>query len=323
VTAQAALTVVGSYTVRAGVYNEAGELIETLTFPESGSNTLQTNLPIRDYSLGPTTISSYPGLTEIMVGGVTIASWNGNGQNGNPVPNGNYYISLQSVNPTGEVTTVTRQVAVNRTLNEVSIQVFNEAGEVVRNLYAYTGNSLTNNAVEVNLSSSEFQPTSGDTRGTIPSQLMITLNTGTTVVWNGQSDLGSIVPSGQYYITVHIQDGHGGETVVTRQVTVMSQDATQGLGNLVAMPNIVNRSSPNGSMVLFETNSSQTLTLSYRIYDVAGELVKTRSFGPTGSNSAQWDTSPLASGCYFAVVDALNSGGGLVGRKVLKVVVVH
>jgi flagellar hook assembly protein FlgD len=175
----------------------------------------------------------------------------------------------------------------------------------------------------VTLSTSEFQPTSGDTQGTIPNQLTITLNTGTTVVWNGQSDLGAIVPTGQYYVTVHIQDGKGGETIVTRQVTVMSQDASRGLGNLVAMPNIVKGSSSTGPIVTFKTDSAQSLTLAYQVYDMAGELVKRRSYGSTGFNFATWDISSLASGCYFAVVEALNAEGGLVGRKTLKVIVVH
>ncbi len=323
VTAQAELTVVGSYTLRAGVYNEAGELIQTLTFTQSGQNTLQTNLAINDFSVGPSTIVSYPGQTEIIAGGVTLASWNGNGQDGNPVPNGNYYISLQSITPTGQVTTVTRQVAVNRVINKVTIQIFNEAGEVVRNLYTYTSGPVANNNLQVSLSTTAFEPTSGEGSGNLPTQVTITLNNGTTEIWNGQADDGAIVPTGRYFVVVHSQDGLGGELVVTRLVTVMSENAEQGLGNLTALPNIVNASSPGGYNVTFTTHSSQTMTLTYRIYDIAGELVSSRITGPAGMNIAVWDASLVASGCYLAVVEALNLQGGWVGRKTLKVVVVH
>jgi hypothetical protein len=63
--------------------------------------------------------------------------------------------------------------------------------------------------------------------------------------------------------------------------------------------------------------------LSYQIYDMAGELVKRSTVGSAGSDSAVWDASGVASGMYFAVVDALNSQGGLVGRQNLKIVVIR
>jgi hypothetical protein len=65
------------------------------------------------------------------------------------------------------------------------------------------------------------------------------------------------------------------------------------------------------------------LTLVYRVYDMAGELVQSSAFGPAGTNLATWDASGVASGMYLAVVDALNAEGGLVGRKNLKIVVIR
>jgi hypothetical protein len=65
------------------------------------------------------------------------------------------------------------------------------------------------------------------------------------------------------------------------------------------------------------------MTLVYRVYDMAGELVQSPASGQAGTNLAQWDASGVASGMYIAVVDALNAQGGLVGRQRLKIVVIH
>jgi len=158
----------------------------------------------------------------------------------------------------------------------------------------------------------------------VPNQLTITLNNGTAVVWNGLSDGGAVVTTGQYFIEIHSQDGQGGETELTEKVTVLSENAHQGMGSIVAEPNIVNRSSLNGYTIKFWSNSDQNLTLVYKVYSMAGELV--HMSGPSdqvGMNTAQWDASGLASGLYFAVVDALNAQGGLVGRQNLKIAVIH
>jgi hypothetical protein len=193
----------------------------------------------------------------------------------------------------------------------------------VRNLFTYQSNPGPNSATQVRLSASAFEPTSGTPAGNVPSVLAITLNNGMAVTWNGQSDSGTVVTSGQYFIEVSAQDGTGGETEVTSQVMVLSENAHQGMGNITARPNVVNHTSPSGYTVWFVSDSGQSLTLSYKIYTVSGELAQGTTHGLAGTNSAPWNASGFASGLYFAVVDALNSDGGLVGRKTLKVAVVR
>ena len=71
------------------------------------------------------------------------------------------------------------------------------------------------------------------------------------------------------------------------------------------------------------TSNVPGLTLDYRVYDTAGELVMRRTPGTAGSSNADWDATGKASGLYFAVVDAANAQGGQIGYKILKIVVVH
>jgi hypothetical protein len=62
-----------------------------------------------------------------------------------------------------------------------------------------------------------------------------------------------------------------------------------------------------------------------KIYTLAGELVGNPLMNDLGNPGVvTWNLggSGIASGTYIAVVE-LNSDGGVIGRKVLKVVVVH
>jgi expansin (peptidoglycan-binding protein) len=308
----------GQYTVQIGVYNEAGELIQAL--PVSMYSQAINSISLQSNAI--TALNGPGSETVIYFNGIPIGTWNGLDSSGNPATNGNYYIKANSIDTMGVVTTVTQRVSVSRSLYKVTIKIYNEAGEAVRSLYAYMSDSGSGtSATQVKLSGTTFEPTSGTPVGDIPTQLKITLNNGTSVWWNGQSDSGTVVTSGQYFIEVHVQDGQGGETVITEKVTVLSENATAGMGNITAGPNFVNPGS--GYNITFRSNSSQNLTLMYRIFDVAGELVQRPTCGPAGANTATWNASGLASGLYFAVVDALNSQGGLVGRQNLKMVVVH
>ena len=231
-----------------------------------------------------------------------------------------YFVKVDNISNLGVDTSVTQPVIVNRTLSKVSVKIYNEAGEVVKTLYVDSSNPVAGTVSQLKLSASSIDPTSGPVTGNLPTQLTITLNNGTTIVWDGTSDNGGVVPSGQYFIEAIEQNGSGGETVMTGHVMVVSDQANAGMGNLLAEPNILNRATGYG--VTFISNIPG-LTLDVRVYDTAGELVLHRTSGIEGSGSTLWDATGKASGIYFAVVEASAAQGGLIGYKILKIVVVR
>ena len=108
---------------------------------------------------------------------------------------------------------------------------------------------------------------------------------------------------------------------MTAHVMVVSDTANTGMGNITAQPNLLN--GVTAYQVAF-SSSVPGLTLDYRVYDTAGELVRKKTFGDSmGSSSAHWDATGMASGLYFAVVEAANAQGGQIGYKILKIVIVH
>ena len=205
-TSSTTVTVLGQYTVKIGVYNEAGELVKTIL-------TQQFSQPINVVTLNGTVITSLNGANnavQIYYKGTFIGQWDGTTSSGDPATNGVYHIKIDNIDQLGAVTTMTQQVMVNRSLYQATVLIYNEAGEVVKHLYAYVDDPGKAAVIGVQLSTTVIKPSYNPVGGGVPAQLSITLSNGTTVMWEGRGDNGSIVQTGQYFIEVHSKDGVGG-----------------------------------------------------------------------------------------------------------------
>jgi uncharacterized repeat protein (TIGR01451 family) len=309
------IPVVGGYTVKIGVYNEAGEIV--MEFPVA-----QYSQPILNVTLQSSntiTTLSGPGSTiNVYYEGYLIGTWNGTTSNGTLVTNGAYYIKIDNIDSNGVDQSTTVQAMVSRPLYSTTVLIYNEAGEVVRHLYAYTSNPGQTIVTSAQLSTSVIEPSNVTSTGGTPAQVTISLSNGTTVVWDGKSDSGSIVQNGQYFVEVHSLDGQGGDTIIDQRISVL--DPNNGMGPVFAKPNIL--TSANGFSTTFVDATGETLTLSVRIYTTAGELVTVVNGAP-GANEASWTATGVASGLYIAEVESLNPAGGIADQKTLKLVVLH
>ncbi len=251
----------------------------------------------------------------------TLGTWDGTGNDGQLVANGEYQIKIDSVDNLGNVTTVTQPLMISRALTKTTVLIYNEAGEVIRHLYLYSdnpGNTLVNG---VQLSSGVLSPTYDTTGSGVPSQLTLTLGNGVTLVWNGQNDQGTFVQAGQYFLEIHSKDGQGGEATITKQVSVVGGLEHSGLGNLTIEPNLLNSS--NGYQALFTVPAGSGWALVVRVYTLAGELAHV-PMSPQPSGGLLMDASNLASGVYIAHIEARSgSGSGLVQEKTSKILVLH
>jgi len=302
-------TMASLYTVHVGVYNEAGELVKEISV-------LQMSEEIDSFSVFDSpTITSVHGSVYIEVKGEKIATWDGTNQAGDPVSNGKYYLKVDNVDGFGTVTSVSQSVLVNRSIARVQVDIFNEAGEIVRHLYSYADDPGGGTLENLQLSSSVLNP-SASTNGSVN----ITASNGMTLVWNGKSDSGSVVSNGRYEIEIHVTDGKGGEQVVSRGIVVESQNQSLTNGNVIAEPNILKGGRTTTTLVV-ESNTPFTLVV--QLYDVAGEKLGAPQPGKTGSNRAEVSLSGLSSGLYFAVVNLINAEGGSAGKQTARIVLLR
>ncbi len=310
--AAATVAVTGGYTVEAGVYNEAGELICGLWTRKYSQSVLSLDL-----AGGPiTTLKGTQNQIILYSGGVSLGFWKGLDGSGNPVVNGTYYIVIKNTDPLGVVTTVTRQAMVNRPILRVDASVFNEAGELVKHLSGWTEDPTGSQLTGVLLSQSAFQPGASGPASEVQMTIQ-TSGTAVTLTWNGTSDSGPYVSPGNYILSVHWDQGTGATEDITRIVQVTAGETNQHW-TLSACPNFL--SSSDGFKTAFKFSSLQPYTLRVQIYDIAGERVATIKEDP-GSQQTLWNASGMASGYYIAVVDVINSNGAVTFRQKLKIVI--
>jgi flagellar hook assembly protein FlgD len=309
VTAQAQVVVAGAYQVTVAVYNEAGELVKQIAI-------LQLSEPV-----GNLQWPSGAALTDLEQQvsfydlGHLIGQWDGTNDNGGEVSNGVYHIQVESVGPTGVVDNITQQVTVSRTLSRLTIEIYNEAGEVVRHLYANLSNAGSTSSFNLQLSGTILNPGASATGSASLSAITISLGNGVAVSWDGRSDSGDWVSNGVYYLQVHASEGPGNETQV-RQITV---EGNRPSNVFYAQPNLLKAGQ---TTAVLKISSTAPLTLGARIYDLAGELLKTLQ-GQPGANQVAWNASGISSGVYLAQLEARDTNGMLVARQILKIEVVH
>ena len=299
-----------SYTVKIGVYNAAGELIKQISVQELSQQILSIQL------LQTPTITSLHGVVYVDVHGQQVATWDGTNSNGQPVSNGEYYIKVDNIDSHGVDTSVTETVTVNRGIAQVVVDIYNSAGEIVRHLYSYEDDPGNTSLTDVELSTSVLKPTVGGSGS--DSVVYITSPTGMSLTWNGTADNGAIVSNGRYMIEVHWTDGKGNESTITRGITV--ETGNSQVGTVVAAPNILTSGITSTSI---QVNSpAMPYTLTARLYDLAGELIKV-SQGQTEANQTTLNVAGLSSGVYFVVVDLVDANGGLAGRQTTQILIRH
>ncbi len=312
--AQVSLTLATIYDVKIDVYNETGELVKHIS-------TQELSQQITGFDLQNPTISTLGGTAYVDVGGAAIASWDGNNNSGNPVSNGKYYVTVTNSDAFGQTTTVSQVVMVSRHLATVEVDIYNEAGEIVKHLYTYANDPTDTPMTQVNLSTAFINPSQGSSNdsSTTANKVTITSPNGVNVVWDGTSDTGSIVTNGHYEIDVHWTDGKGVQEEISRGIVVQARNNPVTDGTVWAQPNILQGGATTTTL---QVSSSASYTLQVGLYDVAGELIK-RYTGSTGTNQATLDLAGLSSGLYFAVVELTGPNGGIVQRQTTQLVIQH
>ncbi|HJT24202.1 MAG TPA: hypothetical protein VJ873_06470, partial [bacterium] len=306
--------VTGSYTVRVGVYNEAGELIKSL-------QVMQLSQAVNSLTLEDSQITHLTGTGSrilLYFHGLLLGIWDGTNAAGDPVSNGVYHIQVESVDAYGVATTVTQEAVVSRQLAQVSAAVYNEAGEVVKHLSGWVDDASGATMDNVVLSAAAFQPGS---EGSLKQLQIFIESSGASVTlsWDGTDDQGGYVTSGAYLLSIHWYNGQGESSNISKSVLVTGKSSTRG--QVVAGPNLL-RLSSGQTRVGFVDPAGSGSTLKVRIYTLAGELTAVIE-GEAQTGRASWNASGKASGIYLAEVEKKNANGVLGGKQLFKIMVIR
>ncbi len=317
--AYAPVTVIGNFSIGINIYNSAGEVIRTI--PIQHFSTAITNITLSTTN----TITSLQGpgsSINILFNGYVIGTWDGNNNQGQPVGNGSYRVQIDNIAASGTVTSVSQNAIVNRSIAQAEVDIFNQAGEVVRRLYNVLSNPIGSSMTNVTLSAHAFIPSVSapvSSFGSADSQLRIVIqdtSSPVTLSWDGSTDSGTFVTPGEYQVQVHWTDGNGNSTNITRTVLVLSTPSASGV--VLAEPNELK--GPNPSTTITAAGVSGAASLKVRIYTLAGELVQTLT---SASTSLTWTPPGLASGLYIASVEVDNASGVVLTHQHLKLLILH
>jgi len=294
------------YTVSVAVYDEAGELVKKIW-------TQLLSQPVNSYVLQNNTLTNLEVQTDVVASGVTIAAWDGTNQAGDPVSNGAYYLKVENIDSKGVVTSGIQTVVVSRAIAKIQMNVYNAVGELVRHLFNYTDDPNNASLSDIKLSSSTLLASVSGGNAVTITTAPVPLN----MSWDGRSDSGAMVTSGHYMIAVNWTNGTGVETSISRGILV--QTGNSAPVSLWAQPNIL-KGGMTTTTIFAQTSVPSTLKV--RLYDVAGELVKTYQ-GVAGTNQVALDVTGLASGYYLALVDLLDANGNFNARQATHIAVLR
>jgi len=328
VSATNSVTVKGSFVIHLAVYNSAGELIKDYPAFELDSS-------ISNFTIVNGNITTDSQSVSILYNNISVGTWDATTNSGDKVSNGTYFIKIDSTDPFGVTTTVTKNVSVLIGRNVLSATVFNEAGEAVKHfsqsdlqaLIAGSSSSLMASdydVAQVRLSNDVIQPDyTGSTAGN--KVLTITMGSGRIFTYNAVGDSGSILTPGTYYI--QFKSEVQGQPDQEISLTFRVEGSANGISGVVLAPNPI-RVSQLQQIPYFNINlgAVDVRSTSVKIYTIAGELVtKSPLMNDAGNPTiVHWDVAQenIASGTYIAVID-LYSSNGFIGRKFLKVVLIR
>jgi len=290
----------GIYSIDVKVYNSAGEVVAVLA----------TNLSVSSYPSGVATQAGGAFIPDIgqvgtfILQGLSMSlAWDGTNSSGQFVASGAYTINAILTDQYGRVTTLSAVEEVLRQPVGYLVQIYNNAGELVREWDLRDGNWRL--ALQGN--------------GTVDQGgiALMALPSGVELVWDGTSALGQPVSQGVYILKVERDDGSG-ETVSVRQIMLLRRGLPR-VHKPYAAPNPVPAGA--GAVVIFLGSLNPEGSVRAELYSLSGSLVANAALESPGSE-LKLPLGHLAAGIYIASVEWV-SGNAVLERRLVKVAVLR
>ncbi|MBP7793270.1 MAG: hypothetical protein KA120_09465 [Candidatus Goldbacteria bacterium] len=311
------------YILTITIYNEAGEIVKIIA-SEAVSAPVTSVVYYAKGVTNPEVISSNSEF-EIRLPRVETPSTFGNGSTSyywdatnaqsQEVGGGVYYVKIDTKDVYGHITTIIKDITVMRVEEYVELNIYNSAGEIIRSIRKEkktSGGAVTLNELGGKLIFTK----EGEEQ-----LIKYGNNIGDYIYWDGKNQGGEIVSSGIYEVQVILKNVESGIVSEASKTVTVLREGKVYIGELKAVPNPYVKGS--GGIIRFEwtLQGAETGTVTIRIYNVAGELIK-RLEGYLAAGAINWDLktedgNDATRGIYIAVMEAKNSEG-YKDRKIIK-----
>jgi flagellar hook assembly protein FlgD len=302
-----------------GVYNEAGELVHTIT-----QQAVSAPMTTAAFSVGadnnPSTLIPGVPLSIYMPGLVTMYNqtqqgttfnWDGNTDAGQPVASGNYYIKFTQKDTYDHTTVLIKEFAVLHAEEYVQMDIYNSAGELVRTIRK---NTVPPDRMSLTVEDVLVVQKDG-------SDVSINYGPGLSdyIKWDGMNNDGVAVQSGTYEIKMTSRTLNGTVSIISKSVMIL-KEGSKYMGDVKAFPNPYYGT----NSMTFEWSGAGMGEMNVAIYNIDGELVRNLQ-GRVEAGSITWDGKTsnggkIGTGYYIAVFQSKNIDG-YVEKKKLKIAV--
>lgn len=316
------------YTINISVYNEAGELVKTITNTAASSDPNSMELLMNGTETTAISPGSgnnlsiiLPGIQTVQLakGAVSYATflWDGTNNAGQDVANGAYYIQETATDPYGHTTSITKPITVINASLYAQLNIFNSAGELVDTIRSdYDGYSWLTLDIK-NDSGNGSTYVAGCGKAT----LTVQYTSSDSITWYGKNAQGNYVESGIYEVQLVAMTAQGLDVVASKTVELLDIGPTDDISGIKAYPNPYTGNTP----LVFAWQQNTQGTIRIKIYDMAGELVRTLT-GDLSTGKINWDLKSVggqkvSSGTYICVVEGIDTTGDRI-TKILKLAAV-
>ncbi len=305
------------YTIKIGVYNEAGELVKVIAQDVCNKLMQDVSLYVGTDSkniVGPGQALElkFPGLgTPSTLGnGSTSWFWQADNSALQTVSPGKYYIQIEQTDTYDHTTVLIKDINVITMDHYLEMSIFNSAGETVRII-------RIDNPVVDKLSVKLYNdnPVLGFDK--VASPIAIQYGKGPDYLyWDGKNSQGIRVGNGTYELQFILKDSSGRTSVDSRTIIVLNETAVSTLGEIKVMPNPYK--GPEVSKVdhiIIGWTYVGTGWVTVYIYNINGEQVK-KFKAKLEDGMVAWDVKAsngdtIGAGYYIAVIESKNSEGRL------------
>jgi hypothetical protein len=280
------------------LFNSAGEQVAVLA-QNLGLYTEPTGMTIQSPTLasGQMEVINLPGTGQ----SITWVGVNGQGQ---PLQSGVYVISAAIQNADGVVQTLSASVTILRAMGDVTVSIYNSAGEMVRRwTLPDNGDGMSRQPIPGGVTA--YAP------GGAPLAIQWGSQAGDLVAWDGSGGNGQRVQSGSYLVQVQRDDSQGRLESMEQDLLVINP-RPGGAGKAMAVPNPAGRGT--SQVLLIAAAASSGTGLKGWVYDLAGERVAGLSVKAPGVLC--WEIASAANGVYVAVLEWTGPDGAAMLSRV-------
>lgn len=305
-------TTVLHYYFSVAIYNSAGEKVKSMAEQVGALYN-----PASDFKLSSPAFAAQTGQPLLISAGGSSFPWDADNNSAQPIQSGTYYVKIESHDLFGHVESSTLEVTVIQSTLQVSIKIFNSAGEEIKELPLPSGMSGSPSGLHASSKDLVLAQGAAGSGGVVT----FTLDNGSSVTWDGTNNARQKVASGSYTAQL-ISTNLGAKSVVQTVGLTVLNAPDDLLGAAFVATNPV--TSINGYVAeLRIPGAASGMAVVGRLYNLAGELVltATNDMNP-GVLSFDLGIKNAAAGTYVLAVTA-KAPWGTVQRKVFKLVLMR